>query len=181
MFLACFVEVAVVGGGKVLALCEVLLLFLMLVADTLDDLLGIVDDAWVVCIGAFDDMNAIFKKRPWVRSPTTITTERSPRRCRRLIRASIVTAAIALDCFLHLTGVDLGGESLAANTIYLAGNSPYIVVLRLGAKRGLGHSFKKFTLVNGSTIMALAIVGKICVEAGHEVIRNAKQDDIYGT
>ncbi len=45
-FLACFVKVIVVGGGKVLALGEILLLLLTLVVDMLDDLLGIVE-----CLG----------------------------------------------------------------------------------------------------------------------------------
>ncbi len=166
--LACFVEVAIVGGGEVLALGEIKLLLLTLVADTLNDLLGIVNNAWVVWVGAFDDMNAILKKRPRVRFPTTITARRSPRKCQRLVRASIVTAAIVLDCFLRLTGVDLGGESLAAKAIYLAGNNPDIVVLPLGTKSCLVHFFKDFTLVNGGTILGLAIVAKICVEAGNE-------------
>ncbi len=61
MYLACLIEVTVVGSPKVLALCEDLLLLFMLVMDALNDLLGIVKDAWVVSVGALDDMDPILK------------------------------------------------------------------------------------------------------------------------
>ncbi len=57
---------------------------------------------------------------------------------------------------------------MAAETIYLAGNSPDIVVLCLGAKSGLVHFFKDFMLVNGSTILGHAILRKLCAESGNE-------------
>ncbi len=60
--LACLVKATVVGSRKVLALGEVLLLLFTLVTDALDDLLGIVKDAWVVSIGALDDVDPILKK-----------------------------------------------------------------------------------------------------------------------
>jgi hypothetical protein len=60
--LTCLVKVTVLGSHEVLALCEVLLLLFMLVTDVLDDILGIVKDAWVVSVGALDDMDPILKK-----------------------------------------------------------------------------------------------------------------------
>ncbi len=59
VLLACFVEVAVVCSGKILALLKVLLLLLPLVADLFDGLLSILVDPWFACIRAFDDINAI--------------------------------------------------------------------------------------------------------------------------
>jgi hypothetical protein len=76
-FLACIVKITVSGGGKILALREVLLLLLAFEMDTLDYSLGIFEDAWVASIGAFDHMNAIFKKRQRIRFPTAIATKKA--------------------------------------------------------------------------------------------------------
>ncbi len=56
------VKVGVVGIGKILALLQVLLLLLLLGADTIDHLPGIFGNARVACIRALDDINTILQK-----------------------------------------------------------------------------------------------------------------------
>jgi hypothetical protein len=76
-FLAGIVEVTVVGGGKVLVLLMIMLTFLPLVMDPFDGLLGILMDARIACVGAFDDIDVIFKNQPRMRSTTPITTKKA--------------------------------------------------------------------------------------------------------
>ncbi len=100
------IEVTEIGGGKVLALGKVLLLFLPLGTDTLDSLLGILVNSRVVGIGAFNHVDPIFEERPRMRSTAAIATKWALRRTARLAGAIIV--AVPGDGLLSLTGVDLG-------------------------------------------------------------------------
>jgi hypothetical protein len=59
--LAGVVKVTVVGGGKVLALLMIMLTFLPLVTNPSDGLLSVLMDARIASIGAFDDVDAVFK------------------------------------------------------------------------------------------------------------------------
>jgi hypothetical protein len=71
------VEVTVVGSGKVLALLMIVLLFLPLVTDPFDGLLIVLMDAQIASIGAFDDVDAVFKNPPRMRSTTPVTTKKA--------------------------------------------------------------------------------------------------------
>ena len=75
--LASVVEVTVVGSGKVLALLMIVLTFLPLVTDLFDGLLSVLMDARIASVGAFDDVDAVFKNQPRMRSTTPITTKKA--------------------------------------------------------------------------------------------------------
>ncbi len=75
VLLALIVKVCVVGGGKILALLQVVLLLLLLGMDKIDCLPGIFGYARIACGGALDDVNTVHQKQPWVRSTTTIATK----------------------------------------------------------------------------------------------------------
>ncbi len=169
-FLPCAIKISVVGGGKILALGEVLLLLLAFVMDTLDYLLGIFEDAWISSIWAFDHMNAVLKERPRMRSPTTIAMKKASRGARKFVGPAVLAAAAAVagDCLLRLTGVSLGREGLIIKTIYFACNCIYIVILHLCMESSLEHFLKGFALVSGGAILRLAIIREVSVEAGHE-------------
>ncbi len=59
--LAGVVKVTVVCSDKVLVLLMIVLTFLPLVMDLFDGLLSILMDARIASVGAFDDVDAIFK------------------------------------------------------------------------------------------------------------------------
>ncbi len=134
MLLACIVEITEVCGGEILALREVLLLLLAFGADVLDDYLGIFVDSRVACIGALNDVNSIFKERPWVRSSATIAMKRASIGCIGLVRAIVVVAAVAIDGFLGLTGLSLCRESLTTQPTNFTGNGPDILYSVLAHK-----------------------------------------------
>ncbi len=131
MLLTRGIKVAEVCSCKILALCE-LLLFLF-VLNALDDFLGVLPDASVASIGAFDHMNSILKKRSRMWPATAIPIKRafqSTARPARFVGAVVVT--VAGDGLLRLTGIDLGSEGLTAETTSLQGYGPDIVIVRLG-------------------------------------------------
>jgi hypothetical protein len=54
------------------------LLFLFaFVSNVLDDFLGVLTDAWVASIGAFDHVDSILETRPWMWPATAIATKRA--------------------------------------------------------------------------------------------------------
>ena len=62
MFLALFVEVAEICGGKILALREVCLFLLPFGANTVDDFLGVLLDTRVAGVWALNYVDPIFKE-----------------------------------------------------------------------------------------------------------------------
>ncbi len=128
------IKVAEVCSCKVLVLCELLLFLFVLVLNALDDFLGILTDAWVASIGAFDHMDSILEKRPQMWPATAIATKRAFQSTARPARLDgAIVVAVAGDGLLRLTGIDLGSEGLAAKTTSLQGNGPDFVILSLGA------------------------------------------------
>ncbi len=57
--LAFIVKVGIVGGGKILALLTILMLFLMLGTDMIDGPLGILGNAFITGLGTLDDIDTI--------------------------------------------------------------------------------------------------------------------------
>ncbi len=115
------IKVAEVCSCKVLALCELLLfLFVLGVLNALDDFLGILTDAWVASVGAFDHMDSILEKRPQMWPATAVATKRAFQSTARPARLDgAVVVAVAGDGLLRLTGIDLGSEYLTAKTTSL--------------------------------------------------------------
>ncbi len=148
------INVAEVCSCKVFALHELLLFLFLLVFNVLDDFLGILVDAWVASIGAFDHIDSILKKKPQMWPTAAIATKRAFQSTARSVRFfGAVVVAVADDGLLCLTGIDLGSEGLTAEITSLQGDGPDIVILRLGAKRGLEHFLKDLPLVHGSAIL----------------------------
>jgi hypothetical protein len=67
-----------------------------------------------------------------------------------------------------LAHIDLSEEGLTATTIYLTGNSPDVIELRLSAKGGLEHCLEDFALVSGSALLQLAVVREVGTKASKE-------------
>jgi hypothetical protein len=67
-----------------------------------------------------------------------------------------------------LARVDLSREGLTATTIYLTGNSPDVIELRLSAKGSLEHCLEDFALVSGSALLQLAAVREVGTKASKE-------------
>ncbi len=59
---------------------------------------------------------------------------------------------------------------MTAETTSLRGNSPDIVVLRLGTSYDLEHFLEDCPLMRGSTVLEVAVVQKMCAKAGHQAI-----------
>jgi hypothetical protein len=89
----------------------------------LDDFLGILTDAWVARVVAFDHVGSILEKRPWMFSEYAIPAK----------LVSIVVVTVAGDSLLPLNSIDLGSEGLTAETTSLQEIGPDIVILCLGA------------------------------------------------
>jgi hypothetical protein len=85
------IKIAEVGGGKVLALDEVLLPPLVLETDGLDNFLGVLTNSWVVGIWGFNHVDPLFEERKRKRAAVAATTKWAFRGTARLDRASIVT------------------------------------------------------------------------------------------
>ncbi len=115
-------------------LCELLLFLFLLIPNALDDFLGILVDAWVASIGAFDHVDSILEKRPRMWPATAIATKRAFRSTARPAKpVRAIVLAVAGDGLFCLTGIDLGSEGLTTKTTSLQGNGPDIVILHLGA------------------------------------------------
>ncbi len=76
-----------------LALCELLLFLFLLVPNVPDDLLGILMDAWVASVGAFDYVDSILKKRPQMWLATAIATKRAFQSTARFVGDIVVAVA----------------------------------------------------------------------------------------
>ena len=98
------IEVSEIGGDKVLALGEVLLLPLPLVTDTVTNFLGVLLNTQVVGVWAFNHIDPVFKERPWMGSAVDVATKLAFRQTARLVRAIIVI--VLRDGLLGLTSVD---------------------------------------------------------------------------
>ena len=59
MLLAFILEVSIVGGGKILALLTLLLLFLAFGLDTIDGPPGILGNACITGLGTLDDIDTL--------------------------------------------------------------------------------------------------------------------------
>ncbi len=111
--LACVVEVAVVGGGKILAPLEVLLLLLPLIADMLDGLLNFLLNPWIAGIGVFDDINATLQDRPSVRPLASIAMKWAMAGRAAGLVGTYISTAVPSNGVLSVAGIHLGREGLA--------------------------------------------------------------------
>ncbi len=127
------IKVAKVCSCKVLTLCELLLFLFALVLNALNDFLGVLPDACVASIGAFDHMDSILEKRLQMWPAKAVATKRAFQSTARPVRfVGAIVVAVAGDGLLCLTGIDLGSEGLTAKTISLQDNGHDIVIFCLG-------------------------------------------------
>ena len=128
------IKVAKVCSCKVLTLCELLLFLFALVLNALNDFLGVLPDACVASIGAFDHMDSILEKRLQMWPAKAVATKRAFRSTAGPARTvGAVVVAVAGDGPFRLTGIDLGSEGLTAKTTSLQGDGFDVIILRLGA------------------------------------------------
>jgi hypothetical protein len=165
--LAGIVEVTVVGSGKGLALLMVVFMFLLLVLDSFNGLLSILMDARIACIGAFDDIDAVFKNQPRMRSTTPVTTKRAMAgRAVGLVRP-VIPSTVTRNGSFGLAGIDLGGKCLTC-TNSLTSDGPDVVVLRLGLDGGFEHILENPMLVSSRALLGLTIVGEVGTKTSKE-------------
>jgi hypothetical protein len=150
--LAGIVEATVVGGGKVLALVMIVLTFLPLVTDQLDGLLSVLMDALIASVRVFDDLDAVFKNRPRVRSPTPVTTKKATAGHAVGLVRPVIPSPVTSDGSFGLAHIDLGRECPTCAD-GLTSNGPYVVVLRLGSDGGLEHILEDLTLVSSHALL----------------------------
>ncbi len=165
--LACFIEVIVVSGGKILALLKVLLLLLLFMADAFEGLLSILINSQVASIGAPNDINVILESRPRVRSSTPIATKRATAGCDTKLLGPLISALVVTDGLLGLVGIYLGRECLTCANGF-TGNGPGVGILRLGADGCLEHLLEDLALVSGLVRLQFAVIGEMGVEASKE-------------
>ena len=147
--LACFIEVTVVGGGKILVLLEVLLLLLPLIADAFNGLLCVLVNPWVASVGASNDINTALKGPPSVRSTTPIAMKNVTAGHATGLVGPFISALILTDGLLSLAGIYLGGKCLPCATGFTSGNGPDVSILHLGTDGCLEHLMEGFALVSG--------------------------------
>jgi hypothetical protein len=152
--LASIAEVTVVGGGKVLALLMIVLMFLPLITDPLDGLCSILMDARIASVGAFDDVDAVFKNQPRMRSTTPVTMKKAMAGHAVGLVRPVIPSTVTSDGSFSLACIDLGGECLTCAD-GLTSDGPYVVVLRLGLDGRVEHILEdlagKHLLVNERT------------------------------
>ena len=149
MLLACFIEVTVVGGGKILVLLEVLLLLLPLIADAFNGLLCILVNPWVASVGASNDINTQGSTKREVRHTHSNEEYHVTAGHATGLVGPFISALILTDGLLSLAGIYLGKECLPCATGFTSGDGPDVSILHLGTDGCLEHLMEGFALVSG--------------------------------